>query len=178
MKDILNRRSVLHWFNLLEIFLSHKNSKRFCWFCDNFPGYIQNPVWNNSLNQTGSHCPALGFAWPDSGGRPQGSLLWFSHLLSCLSTAQPPSRFTKAPALSCHLETHSLPLTTGKIPVLSQAPPPAGWQGDPLTLKQSQGQTCSISRVALRRCTTEENLTLKKFQNQHLPAPHIFAFCR
>lgn len=108
MKDILNRRSALHWFNLLEVFLLHKTPKRFCRFCGNFPGYIQNPVWSSPLNQAGPHCPALRFAWPGSRGRPQGTLLWLCHLLPCLSTAQPPSRFTKAPSLSCHLETPSL----------------------------------------------------------------------
>lgn len=115
MKDILNRRSALHWFNLLETFSSHKTSKRLCRFCGNFPRYIQNPVWNNPLNQPGPHCPALRFAWPGRRGRPLGSLLWLHHLLSWVSTAQPPSRFTEAPAVSCHLETHSHPLKLAKF---------------------------------------------------------------
>lgn len=134
MKDILNR-SGLHWFNRLEIFLWHKNPKRFCRFCGNLPGYIQNPVWNNLLNQTGRRCPALRFAWPGSRGRAQGRLLWLCHLLSCLSTAQPPGRYS-SPLLAPG--THSLPLTTGTIPLLSQATPPAGWQGEPLTLSRGR----------------------------------------
>lgn len=115
MKDILNRRSVLHWFNLLETFLLHKKPQRLCRFCGNFPRYIQNPVWNNPLNQTGPHCPALRFAWPGRRGRPQGSLLRLCHLLCCVSPAQPPRRLTEAPATSCHLETHSHLLQLAKF---------------------------------------------------------------
>lgn len=168
MKDILNRRSALRWFNLLETFLSHKNPER---FCSNFPGYIQNPVWNNPLNQAGPHCPANWGLLGQAAGANHREVCYGFVIFS------PLSRFTEAPALSCHLETHSHPLTTAKIPVLSQATPPAGWQRELLTLNR-QKQTCSVTRVALRGCTVEENPTLKMFQNQRPFALQFFAFGR
>lgn len=165
MKDILNRRSALHWFNLLEVFLLHKTPKSFCRFCGNFPGYIQNPVWSSPLNQAGPHCPALRFAWPGSRGRPQGTLLWLCHLLPCLSTAQPPSRFTKAPSLSCHLETPSLWHL-------------AQFQFCPKLLQQADKENPSHSTEAdlqhYQGSTVEENLTLKMYKNQHLLAVRFF----
>lgn len=68
-------------------------------------------------------------------------------------------------------------------PVLSQAAPPRGWQGESLKrnlqlTKYSQGQTCRATGVAQRGWTTEENLTLKIFQNQHLFPLQFYAFCR
>lgn len=98
MEDTSNGRPALHT-DLISL-------KHSYWafslvrFCSNFPVYIPNPAQNNLLNQTGSRCPALRFAWQGHRGWPQGGWLWLWHPLPCVTAAHTLSRLTEAPALS------------------------------------------------------------------------------
>lgn len=150
-------------------------------FCSSFPVCIPKPAQNNLLNQTGSRCPALRFAWQGRRGRPQGGWPWLWHPLPCMTAARALSRLTEAPALSHATWQHpwqtlwQLAERPGAAarPSSVQAAPPTGWQGESLQrdsqlTQYSQGRTCSVTRAAHRGWTTEENLTLKILQNWHL----------
>lgn len=179
---------MLHCFNLTETFLL----SFFCsvGFAAAAPSMLKiqcRIIFRNKLGHAVLHWGLLGEAeGADHKGAGYGSVIFRPALrqLSLWAGSQRPQPSLILPGNTPPpSENWQNSATLRPDPVLSQAAPPIGWQGESLQrnlqlTKYSQGQTRSVTGAAQRGWTMEENLTLKIFQNQHLFPLQFYAFCR